>query len=442
MITELNKYLADMETILLQYNAHIDKYMGDGIMSEFGAPIRYEKHPLLAVAAAWKMQERMRKANYPFKLRVGISTGVATTGIIGAKRQSFTAFGDTVNLASRIEGMCEPGRVTVDEATFKECNDIFKFEPVSGLASYTQSENPGLVDEIDSLLKAIDANPKDVNLRIDAAKLLRDANDPEQAQTHLKEAIKIDPENSDVKVIYAEIAMVLEQQRDLTVRGRRSTVHLYEAVALKNPLDNANQLPAALLAELDDRLEKLVPYPEDLVLPVECIDGSAGFSRLVGISAYLIADKMGLVDQEKHDFLEAGYLSGIGKTIIPENILNRNGGLTEDDFTHIHMHPREGVRKLRNAGYENEKMLELIECQKENYNGSGYPAGIKEDNIPLGARILAVAEQYISLTSKRPYRDPWEPHAAFNEISKYVRSGKFDPAIVEVLGDIVNELPR
>ena len=52
VITELNKYLADMETILLNYNAHIDKYMGDGIMSEFGAPIRYEKHPLLAVACA------------------------------------------------------------------------------------------------------------------------------------------------------------------------------------------------------------------------------------------------------------------------------------------------------------------------------------------------------------------------------------------------------
>ncbi|MEX2469070.1 MAG: adenylate/guanylate cyclase domain-containing protein, partial [Pseudohongiellaceae bacterium] len=132
VITELNKYLADMENILLQYNAHIDKYMGDGIMSEFGAPIRYEKHPLLAVACSWKMQERMKKGKYPFKLRVGISTGVATTGIIGAKRQSFTAFGDTVNLAARIENMCEPGEVTVDEATFKDVNDTFEFRPVSG----------------------------------------------------------------------------------------------------------------------------------------------------------------------------------------------------------------------------------------------------------------------------------------------------------------------
>ncbi|MDA1370623.1 MAG: HD domain-containing protein [Proteobacteria bacterium] len=441
VITELNKYLGDMEIILLQYNAHIDKYMGDGIMSEFGAPIRYEKHSLLAVASAWKMQERMRKSNYPFKLRVGIATGVATTGIIGAKRQSFTAFGDTVNLAARIEGMCEPGWVTVDEATYKDCSEIFEFRPVSGLATYTQSDNPGLVDEITGLLAKIEQNSRDVSLRIAVAKLLLQANDPEQADLHLKFAMETEPGNSDAKVAYAENAVVLDQQRDVTIKGRRSTVHLYEVVAFRNPLDRCKQLPRRLLEDLEPRLNKLVPYPEDLILPVECIDGSVGFSRLVGITAFLISNRMGLVDQEKHDILEAGYLAEIGKTIVPENILNRNGGLTEEDFTHIHMHPREGVRRLRNAGYENEKMLELIECHHENFDGSGYPAGIREDNIPLGARILAVAEAYISLTSKRPYRDPWESHAALTELGKYVRSGKFDPAIVDVLGEIVSELP-
>jgi HD-GYP domain-containing protein (c-di-GMP phosphodiesterase class II) len=440
VITELNKYLADMENILLQYNAHIDKYMGDGIMSEFGAPIRYEKHALLAVAAAWKMQERMRTGNYPFKLRVGISTGVATTGIIGAKRQSFTAFGDTVNLASRIEGMCEPGKVTVDEATYKECSETFQFQPVTGLASYTQFENAQVVEEINGLMKEIEDKPDDVSMRIEVARLLLKANDPEQARLQLTTAMDLDPDNSDVKVAYADIAMLLEEQRDLTVRGRRSTVHLYEVVGFKNPLKKATQLPPALLADLEPLLDKLVNYPEDMILPVECIDGSVGFSRIIGITAFLIADRMGLVDQEKHDVLEAGYLGQIGKTIVPENILNRNGGLTEDDFTHIHMHPREGVRKLRNAGYENERMLEVIECSHENFDGSGYPAGIKGENIPLGARILAVSEAYASLTSKRPYRDPWDGHAAMTEIGKYVRSGKFDPAVVEVLNEIVSEL--
>lgn len=437
VITELNKYLADMETILLQYNAHIDKYMGDGIMVEFGAPIRFEKHSLLAVAAAHKMQQRMRETKYPFKLRVGIATGVATTGIIGAKRQSFTAFGDTVNLASRIEGLCEPGRVTVDEATYKDCEEIVEFRPVSGLSSYTQSDNPGLVDEIDKVLAEIQINATDASLRIAVAKLLKQAKDLEQANDHLKLAMEAEPSNDAAKVAYAENAVALDKQRDLTIRGRRSTVHLFEIIKFKNPIDICTQLPKALLTDLEPALNKLVTFPEDQILPVECIDGSVGFGRLTGTTAYLIADRMGMVDQEKHDILEAGYLAEIGKTIVPENVLNRNGGLTEDDFTHIHMHPREGVRKLRNAGYENEKMLELIECHHENFDGSGYPAGIKGDNIPIGARILALAEAYISLTSKRPYRDPWEGRAALNEIGKYVRSGKFDPVIYDHLSEII-----
>ena len=437
VITELNKYLGDMETILLQYYAHIDKYMGDGIMVEFGAPIRYEKHALLAVTSAWKMQAHMHTSKYPFKLRVGIATGVATTGIIGSKRQSFTAFGDTVNLASRIKGLCEPGEVTVDEATYNDCKDIFEFRPVSQLASYNQSEKLALVENINALLTKIDTSPKDVALRLSVGKALMEANDPEQSIIHLRFALELDPKNSDVKIAYADNIVTLEKSRDHKVRGRRSTVHLYEIIGLKNPLDDCRQLPEHLLEGLEDRLAQLVSYPEDLILPVECIDGSVGFSRLTGITAFLIADTMGLVDQEKHDILEAGYLAEIGKTIVPENILNRNGGLTEDDFTHIHMHPREGVRQLRNAGYENERMLELIECHHENFDGSGYPGGIKTDKIPVGARILAVAEAYISLTSNRPYRDPWESGAALTEIGKYVRSGKFDPEIVEVLEKIM-----
>lgn len=440
VITELNKYLADMETILLQYNAHIDKYMGDGIMSEFGAPIRFEKHALLGVAAAWKMQERMNKGNYPFELRVGLSTGVATTGIIGSKRQSFTAFGDVVNLASRIEGMCEPSKVTVDESTYKDCRDVIEFRPVSGLASFTQSGNPDLVDQITALLQEIESKPNDASLRIAIADLLKEAKDPEHVHLHLKHAMEIEPGNSDVKVAYAENSVLMDKQRDLNVRGRRSTVHLYEVVGFKNPMDKCKQLPEHLLRDLEPRLEKLVTYPEDLVLPVECLDGAVGFSRMVGITGFLLAERMNLVDQEKHDILEAGYLAEIGKTIVPENILNRNGGLTEDDFTHIHMHPREGVRRLRTAGYENETMLELIECHHENFDGSGYPAGIRGENIPVGARILAVAEAYISLTTKRPYRDPWDGKAALNEIGKYVTSGKFDPAVVDVLAEIVTEL--
>lgn len=364
VITQLNKYLADMETTLLQYNAHIDKYMGDSILSEFGAPIRFEKHSLLAVACAWKMQERTDSGSHPLKLRIGVATGIATTGIIGVKRQSFTAFGDTVDLAARIEASCEPGRVTVDEATYRDCKDSFDFSPVSAPAHFAQAEKSGLINEI--------AAPQ-----------------------------------------------------------------LYQVQALKNPLQHCHQLPRQLLEGLDAKLNGLIAYPEDLILPVECIDGCVGFSRLIGATAYLLAEHLNLDDREKRDILEAGYLAELGKSIVPENILNRNGSLTNSDFTHVQAHPREAVRKLRNNGYKNEGMLELIECHHENFDGSGYPAGIKGQSIPLGARILAVAEAYISLTSNRPYRDLWERRAAVNELRKQAESGEFDPAVVNALDKLM-----
>jgi len=65
------------------------------------------------------MQERLRDSDYPFLMRIRTSTGIATTGIIGAKHLSFAAFGVTVNLASHIEGLCEPGYVNIAEPPIK-----------------------------------------------------------------------------------------------------------------------------------------------------------------------------------------------------------------------------------------------------------------------------------------------------------------------------------
>lgn len=439
VITELNKYLADMEGILLQYNAHIDKYMGDGIMTEFGAPNNFDKHALLAVAAGWKMQQAMEVGQYPWPLRVGIATGVTTTGIIGSKRQTYTALGDTVNLASRIENLCEPGKVTVSEETYRECDQYFNFVRKT-LVSVDDEEAAAMRSKVDQLLKNVEQRPEDIELRLEMGEALLAVNDAEQALQHFKEAMGLDPDNDKAKLAYAETAVKIEQTDKVQVKGRSQAVNLYEVQGIKDPLEVYNNIPQAVYKEVKEHITRLVPYPEDIVLPIECIDGSVGFSQMIGVLAYLIADRMDLADQDKHDILEAGYLAEIGKTIVPENVLNRRGSLSSDDFTTVHMHPREAVRKLKNMGYRNEAMLVIIECHHENFNGSGYPAGRKAEDIPLGARIVAVAEAYISLTSARPYRDAWEAHAAYQELGKFTDSGKFDPAVMKVLGELVEVL--
>jgi len=118
VIHELNSYLGEMEDCITQFYGHIDKYIGDGIMVEFGAPVKYKNHSILAVLAALTMQERVEKTHPQWKMRVGIATGLSVIGLLGSKRKSYSCIGDTVNLASRLEELCEPGEVYIDHNTY------------------------------------------------------------------------------------------------------------------------------------------------------------------------------------------------------------------------------------------------------------------------------------------------------------------------------------
>ena len=91
---------------MFKYKGHIDKYLGDEIMCEFGAPINYKLHALHAVAAGIKMKGCLKDIEQPWKMRMGISTGYAVTGLIGQKRSSYTAIGSIVNLADRLQEIC------------------------------------------------------------------------------------------------------------------------------------------------------------------------------------------------------------------------------------------------------------------------------------------------------------------------------------------------
>ncbi len=119
-VRDLNRYLNDMEPILLNYRGHIDKYLGDGIMAEFGAPLDYDNYRLLAVIAAIKMQENMKKiGDHPWEMRIAIASGPAIMGLIGSKHKSYTTIGDVVNIASRMEKICPPGSIIIDDLTLE-----------------------------------------------------------------------------------------------------------------------------------------------------------------------------------------------------------------------------------------------------------------------------------------------------------------------------------
>jgi HD-GYP domain-containing protein (c-di-GMP phosphodiesterase class II) len=436
VVTELNRFLGEMEDIMMSYCAHIDKYMGDGIMAEFGAPNDHERHALLAVMASIKMQERVAESDFPWQMRIGIATGEATIGLIGKKRQSYTALGDVVNLASRIQGLCRPGTVTIDEVTYDVTRRFINAKRKTILA-HLDVDNPELAAEIVRCLGMLDLNPDDLELTKKMGFLFLQANNPVHAHDYLRKAMEMDPGDDRVKLAFAEMSVKLATLHEIPVRGRKAMIHLYEIEGIRNPLEDQGKIPASLYNAYRERVESIVKYPENIILPVESLDGSVGHARVVGLISYALADALDLPDRIKQDILLAGYLCDIGKAIIPHHMINRTGNLSSKEFEEIAKHCREGVRVLMKTGYENELLFEIVAAHHENFNGTGYPASLTGDNIPIGARIVSVADAYDAMTSWRPYRDRWDYRAAFAELEKETSKGKFDPAVISALGKLL-----
>ena len=117
------------------------------------------------------------------------------------------------------------------------------------------------------------------------------------------------------------------------------------------------------------------------------------------------------------------------KLELPKAILRKAGPLTDDEWQKIQRHPELGYQMVRSAPFLREAG-EIILCHHERYDGGGYPRGLKGGEIPLAARVFAIADAYDAMTSDRPYRKAGSHSAAVSEI-KGSAGTQFDPKVVE-----------
>ncbi len=137
----------------------------------------------------------------------------------------------------------------------------------------------------------------------------------------------------------------------------------------------------------------------------------SGHSRRTGWMAARLGRQIGLDEPAVELLYLAGILHDIGKLGIPEAVLNKRTALTDDEMALIRRHPEIGCEMLRPLAWL-EPLLPAIRHHHENYDGTGYPDGLRAEQIPLAARILRVVDIYDALTSPRPYRPPLGPRAA------------------------------
>ena len=152
----------------------------------------------------------------------------------------------------------------------------------------------------------------------------------------------------------------------------------------------------------------------------------------------LIADTVG-VDPQKREALRLGaLLHDIGKIGVSDAILHKKGKLNEEEWAQMRNHPAWGQRIIDNVDFLN-RAAELIVCHHERWDGTGYPNGLRGTDIPLNARIFAVADVFDALTTQRPYKEAWTPDAARLQILQ--ESGShFDPDIVAAFEQIYEDL--
>jgi len=216
----------------------------------------------------------------------------------------------------------------------------------------------------------------------------------------------------DQDLLHISVNRALER-RKLILENRNYQAHLEEKVREQTEKIRGNLLSS--ITSLAFALEAKDIY-------------TSGHSQRVAGIGVIIAKVLELEADMRERIKIAGLVHDIGKIGIREEILNKNDDLTDEEFFHISSHSILGERIIKPV-IEDETIALIVRHHHERYDGKGYPDGLKGEEIPLGARILAVADTYDAMTSNRPYRQALSHQIALTELE--IKAGsQFDPDIV------------
>jgi HD-GYP domain-containing protein (c-di-GMP phosphodiesterase class II) len=219
---------------------------------------------------------------------------------------------------------------------------------------------------------------------------------------------------------------------------------LVPAIALQRLLLLYQQQREAVsdLEEVNTRLERAnLSFAGALVATLDARDRyTAGHSAAVAIYSRDIAGRMGLCEEEQAQIHLCGLVHDIGKIGLPAGLLEKPGALTLDERRHMEAHASIGEKILANVE-DYAEIARVVRHHHERVDGLGYPDGLSGDEIPLAARIIAVADAYNAMTSHRPYRDAMPSRVARLRLAQAVES-QFDTGVVAAFEAILAAAPE
>ncbi len=195
---------------------------------------------------------------------------------------------------------------------------------------------------------------------------------------------------------------------------------------------------AELTALIGDLSSEQQCFVENLAKAVDAKSNfKNNYSHEVADLAREISTSLGLNEKTKDLIYYAALLRNIGKITLPEELFNKKEKLSNEDWEKLQNHPNVGVSILMSINFLSE-VVPYINYHKERWDGKGEPEGLKGHSIPLGSRIIALADAYMAMTSDRTYRDALSEEKAI-EVIKSESGIKWDPELVEVLLKLKNK---
>jgi putative nucleotidyltransferase with HDIG domain len=214
-----------------------------------------------------------------------------------------------------------------------------------------------------------------------------------------------------------------------------SATHPWVALVMLAPLAGL-QLALKRAVQMRDQTIAAVESMADVVDRRDPYTGR--HSKSVAEHSVRIAHQMHLAESEVELIRLAARVHDLGKIAVPDEVLNKHGRLTDEEFAIMKKHPVTGAEILSKFP-EYRKGRELVLAHHERVDGRGYPRGLERDQIPFGARVIAVADSWDAMTSDRPYRQAMDSHVAMSELLRG-RGIQWDATVVDAFAATMPDL--
>ena len=267
--------------------------------------------------------------------------------------------------------------------------------------------------------------------------ILSDVMMPQMTGFELCIALKSNPDTAAIPVIFVT---ALEEEHD-EARGFEVGGVDYITKPVSAPVVKARVATHLSLVKAEELKHTRLEIVQRLGRAAEYKDNETGM-HVLRMSHYskVLARTYGFSAEQAETLLHAAPMHDIGKIGIPDNILLKPGKLTDEEFAVMKTHPQIGAEILADGDSELLRIAKSVALtHHEKWDGTGYPQGLSKEAIPVEGRIVAVADVFDALTSKRPYKEAWsvDKTLAFMQEQKGIH---FEPRLIDLLIDNLDEI--